>query len=49
MYCPACGDNPISGSSDANLKCKHLKSAGTVRKQKNLKNGCIPIHMFIND
>lgn len=36
-FCPACGEEPLSGSSDANMKCRHLKSAGVVRKQKNFR------------
>lgn len=36
IYCPPGGKTQqISGSSDANMKCTHLKSAGSVRKPEN--------------
>lgn len=39
MTYPPCGKNPVCGSSDANLKFRHLESAGSARKQENQIEG----------
>lgn len=42
MICPACGGNPVMGSSDGNVKCHRRACAGAVRKKTN------KIERFVN-
>ena len=39
MYCPPCGNHPVMGSSDGNMKLRRRVTAGKARKPENERVG----------